>query len=33
MYDRHCRPIDALDPKTGKMKNKNVTGHQQLKLD
>jgi hypothetical protein len=32
MYDRHGKPVDALDPRTGARLFKDVTRHQDLKL-
>ena len=32
MYDQHGKPIDALDPVTGRLKNKDVSAHIDLKL-
>lgn len=33
MYDHHGKPLDALDPVTGKFKGKDVTGPQPLRLN
>ena len=32
MYDWNGKPLDALDPITGKMKNKDVSKHQYLNI-